>query len=64
MGSDSIDCGCVGDLGMRIKGGHNGRVMETVAVDDLHRPSWWDALGVGVGAEEGSNDAVGELAAV
>ena len=34
MGSDSIDCGCVGDLGMRIEGGHNGRVMETVAVDD------------------------------
>ena len=34
MGSNSIDCGCVGDLGMRIKGGHNGRVVETVAVDD------------------------------
>ena len=34
MGSDSINCGCVGDLGVRIEGGHDGRMVETVAVDD------------------------------
>ena len=34
MGSNSINCGCVGDLGVRIEGGHNSRVVEAMAVDD------------------------------
>ena len=34
MGRDSIDCGGVGNLGMRVEGGHDGRMVETVAVDD------------------------------
>ena len=34
MGSNSVDCGCVGDLGVCIEGGHDGRMVETVAVDD------------------------------
>ena len=34
MGGNSIDCSRVGDLGVRIKGGHDGRMVETVAVDD------------------------------
>ena len=32
MDSNSVDCGCMGDLGVRIKGGHDGRMVETVAV--------------------------------
>ena len=34
VGSDSVDCGGVRDLGVRVEGGHDGRMMETVAVDD------------------------------
>ena len=25
MGSNSVDCNCMGDLGVRIEGSHNGR---------------------------------------
>ena len=34
MGGNSVDRRCMGDLGVRIEGGHDGRMVETVAVDD------------------------------
>ena len=34
MGSDSINCGGMGNLGVRVEGGHDGRMVETMTVDD------------------------------
>ena len=34
MGSDSIDCDGMGNLGVRVRGGHYGRMVETMTVDD------------------------------
>ena len=34
MGSNSIDCGGMGVLGVRVKGGHDSRMVETMTVDD------------------------------
>ena len=34
MSGNSVDSGCVGDLGMRIEGSYDGRMVETVAMDD------------------------------
>ena len=31
MSGNSVDRGCVGDLGVRIEGSHDGRMVETVA---------------------------------
>ena len=34
MSGNSVDRGCMGDLGVHMEGGHDGRMVETVAVDD------------------------------
>ena len=34
IGSESINCGGMGNLGVRVKGGHDGRMVETVTVHD------------------------------
>ena len=33
MGGNSINCSCVGDLGVRIEGGHNATTFEVADVD-------------------------------
>ena len=52
MGSDSINCGGMGNLGVRVEGGHDGRMVETMTVDEdercmLRRKHAWNEVSRG-----------------